>query len=72
MIKQKANQKHSYQVMKLDYMLDRYMDFGFVDVEELHDFVRMFRHLPQHKQRQYAWMLDEVVELWDAAEQPEY
>lgn len=56
--------------MKLDYLLDQYKDYGIIDIEELHDFVRLFRQLPQHKHRQYAWMLDEAAELWDAHEQP--
>lgn len=70
MYKNKANTKHSYLVMKLDYMLDQYKDYAYIDIEELHEFVAMFRHLPQRKQRQYSWMLDECAELWDAAEQP--
>ncbi len=70
MYRSKANTKHSYVVMKLDYMLDQYNDYGWIDIEELHDFIALFRHLPQRKQRQYAWMLDEAADLWDAAEQP--
>jgi len=72
MIKQYANSKHSYTVMKLDFLLDQYRDYGFIDLDELQHFVQLFRQLPLHKQRQYAEMLDEVAELWDAAEQPEY
>lgn len=66
----RANTKASYMVMKLDYLLDQYKDYGIIDIEELHDFVRLFRQLPRHKHRQYAWMLDEAAELWDAHEQP--
>lgn len=72
MIKQHANPKHSYTVMKLDYLLDQYTDYSIIDIEDLHYFVKLLRTLPPRKQKQYSWMLDEVVELWDAAEQPEY
>lgn len=56
--------------MKLDYMMDQYSDYGWIDINELHDFISLFRHLPQRKQRQYGWMLDEVADMWDSAEQP--
>jgi hypothetical protein len=72
MIKQHANPKDSYVVSKLDYMLDQYADYGYIDIQELHSFIVLFRLLPQRKQKRYSYMLDEVVELWDAAEQPEY
>ena len=68
----KANTKHSYTVMKLDYMLDQYKDYGWIDIQELHDFISLFRHLPQRKQEQYAFMLDAAADLWDAGEQPKY
>jgi hypothetical protein len=69
-MKQKANTKTSYQLMRLDFMLDRYKDYGWIDLNELHEFVVEFRHLPQRKQEKYAFLLDECAELWDAAEQP--
>ena len=69
-MKQYANTKHSYIVMKLDHQLDKFRDYGFIDLEELHDYVVLFRQLPRHKHKDYAWMLDEAAELWDAAEQP--
>lgn len=72
MIKPTANPKDSYVVSKLDYMLDQYTDYGFIDIAELHSFVALYRLLPQRKQRRYAFMLDLAAELWDAAEQPEY
>ena len=71
MYKSKANTKHSYIVMKLDYMLDKYQDYGWITIEELHGFIALFRHLPQRKQRQYAWMLDVAADMWDMAEQPQ-
>ena len=70
MLVQKANTKHSYTVMRLDFMLDRYKDYGFIDLTELHEFVIEFRQLPKNKQHKYAFLLDECAELWDAAEQP--
>lgn len=70
MLKQKANTMHSYTLMRLDYMLDRYKDYGFIDLHDLHAFVVEFRNLPQTKQRKYAFLLDECADLWDAAEQP--
>lgn len=70
MYRSKANTKHSYIVMKLDYLLDQYYDYGFIDLEELHTFISIFRMLPQRKQRQYSWMLDDAADLWDIAEQP--
>ena len=65
-----ANTRHSYLVMKLDYLLDQYKDYSYIDIEELHSFVSLFRLLPYSKQKRYAWMIDECAELWDAAEQP--
>ena len=70
MYRSKANTKNSYLVMKLDYMLDQYYDYGFIDLEELHTFISIFRNLPPRKQRQYSWMLDDAADLWDAVEQP--
>lgn len=58
--------------MKLDYLLDQYYEYETIELEELYTFISMFRYLPQRKQRQYAWMVDEVADLWDAHEQPEY
>jgi hypothetical protein len=72
MIKSKANQKHSYTIMKLDYMLDKYRDYETIDLEEMHIFVSCFNLLPRTKQQQYGWMLDEAANLWDSEEQPEY
>lgn len=58
--------------MKLDFMLDQYKDYEWIDLDELHNFVSLFRSLPRTKQVQYAWMIDEAAELWDVAEQPDY
>lgn len=71
-MKSKANVKHSYIVMKLDHQLDKFRDYGYIDLDELHGYVALFRQLPNTKQRKYAWMLDDAAELWDTAEQPEY
>lgn len=71
MYKSKANKTHSYRIMKLDYMLDQYQDYGWIDLDELHVFIKEFRLLSPRKQRQYAWMVDMCADLWDAAEQPE-
>ena len=70
MMKQTANTMNSYTLMRLDYMLDRYKDYGFIDLNDLHEFVIEFRHLPQAKQEKYAFLLDECAELFDEAEQP--
>ncbi len=70
MIKQTANTKHSYTVMRLDFMLDRYKDYGWIDLAELHEFVVEFRQLTPAKQKKYAFLLDECAELFDEAEQP--
>ena len=56
--------------MRLDFMLDRYKDYGWIDLTELHEFVVEFRKLTPEKQRKYAFLLDECAELFDAAEQP--
>ena len=56
-MKQTANTMHSYTLMRLDYMLDRYK-IGFIDLKELYEFVIEFRHLPQAKQEKYAFLLD--------------
>ena len=70
MLQPMANTKTSYQLMRLDFMLDRYKDWGFIDMTELHEFVIEFRKLPKDKQTKYAFLLDECAELFDDAEQP--
>lgn len=70
MMKQTANTMNSYTLMRLDYMLDRYKDYGWIDLNELHEFVVEFRKLPARKQHKYAFLLDECADLWDSAEQP--
>lgn len=72
MLTKHANTKNSYIVMKLDYMMDQYKDYGCIDTEEFKDFLILLRSLPPIKQRQYAWMMDEIAELWDEGEQPYY
>lgn len=71
MLNQSANTMHSYTLMRLDYMLDRYKDYGFIDLNDLHSFVVEFRNLPPAKQQKYGFLLDECAELFDEAEQPE-
>jgi hypothetical protein len=51
-------------------MLDRYKDYGFIDLSELHEFIIEFRKLPKEKQKKYAFLLDECAELFDESEQP--
>ena len=58
--------------MKLDYLLDQYYEYETIELEELYTFISLFRLLPSRKQKQYAWMIDEAADLWDAHEQPEY
>ena len=70
MIGRKASQKHSYVLMKLDYMLDQFDDYGSIDVEELHEFTALFRLLPKEKQYWNDFMLDRAAELFDTHDQP--
>lgn len=58
--------KQAYIVMKLDMMLAQHREIGIVDLDELHAFIAQFRHLDRKRQKSYAWMIDEVAELWDA------
>ena len=70
MLEPKANTKTSYQLMRVDFMLDRYKDWGFIDLSELHQFVIEFRKLTKEKQQKYAFLLDECADLFDESEQP--
>ena len=70
MLQRKANTKTSYQLMRCDFLLDRYKDWGFIDLSELHEFVIEFRKLPKEKQEKYAFLLDECADLFDESEQP--
>ena len=70
MLQPKANTKTSYQLMRCYFMLDRYKDWGFIDLSELHEFVIEFRKLPKEKQTKYAFLLDECADLFDESEQP--
>lgn len=63
---QQRELKRAYIVMKLDMMLSKHKEIGIVDLEELHEFIAQFRHLDQKRQKMYAWMVDEIAELWDA------
>ena len=58
--------KNAYIVMKLDMMLAQHREIGIVDLDELHQFIAQFRHLDRKRQKMYAFMVDEVAELWDA------
>lgn len=58
--------KQAYIVMKLDMMLAQHRELGIVDLDELHTFIAQFRHLDRKRQRLYAFMVDEMSELWDA------
>ena len=64
--------KQAYIVMKLDMMLAQHREIGVVDLEELHDFIVQFRFLGQKRQRIYAWMLDEMTDMWDAHDEVPY
>ncbi len=57
MINRKANQRASYLIMKLDFLLDRFDDYGTVDSYDLRDFAKIFRQLPLDKQETYGWMI---------------
>ena len=70
MINRRANQRASYLIMKLDYMLDQYEDYATVDTYDLRDFAKIFRQLPLDKQETYGWMIDQAWELYDSQEQP--
>jgi hypothetical protein len=71
MINRKANQRASYLIMKLDFLLDRFDDYGTVDSYDLRDFAKIFRQLPLDKQETYGWMIDQAWELYDCQDQPE-
>ena len=71
MINRKANQRASYLVMKLDFLLDQFDDYATVDSYDLRDFARIFRQLPLDKQATYEWMIDCAWEHYDSQEQPE-
>lgn len=58
--------KRAYIVMKLDMMLAQHKAIGIVDLNDLHDFIAQFRHLDRNRQKMYAWMVDEIAELWDS------
>lgn len=64
------NTKHAYTLAKLDCMLQRIEAIGWCDLEELHDFVKIFRTLPIGHQHRYGFLLDEASEYWDEVEQP--
>ena len=64
--------KQAYIVMKLDMMLAQHREIGVVDLDELHDFIAQFRFLGQKRQRIYAWMIDEMADMWDAHDEVPY
>lgn len=56
--------------MKLDCMLQRIDAIGWCDLDEMHEFVLLFRTLPQKHQERYGMLLDIAADYWDEAEQP--
>mgnify|MGYP003627096196 FL=1 len=64
--------KRAYVVMKLDMMLAQHREIGIIDIDELHAFIAQFRHLDQKRQKMYAWMVDEMAELWDAFDEVDF
>jgi hypothetical protein len=64
------NPKAAYTLAKVDAMLQRIETTGWCDLTELHEFVKVFRTLPQKHQLRYAHLLDEAADFWDEGEQP--
>jgi len=58
--------KNSYVVMKLDMMLQQAKAIGVIDINDLHEFVVVFRTLDRSRQKRYAHLMDEMAELWDS------
>lgn len=71
MINRRANQRASYLIMKLDYLLDQFDDYATVDQYDLDEFLKIFRQLPIEKQQTYDFMLDHAAELYSCQQQPE-
>lgn len=69
-MERQANLKHSYLVMKLDYQLTLHKDIGTVDIEDMYDYIKLFRQLPGYMQDRHAGMVDEMCDMWDSYEQP--
>jgi hypothetical protein len=69
---QQKEMKSSYIIMRLDFMMQKHQSIGLVDLEELHSFIAEFRLLDRKRQKQYAWMIDEVANLWDAFDEVDY
>ncbi len=66
------NTKQAYIVMKLDCMLQQMENTGYCDIEELHDFVTLFKTLGKKHQGRYFHLLDIASDLFDEVEQPCY
>ena len=62
--------KPAYTIMKLDCMLQRIEAVGWCDIQELHEFVLLFKTMPLNHQMRYAHLLDEAAEYWDEGVQP--
>lgn len=69
---QQKELKSSYHVMRLDFMMQKHISIGLVDLEELHGFIAEFRMLDAKRQVQYAWMIDEIVNLWDTFDEVDH
>ncbi len=69
-MERKANLKHSYMLMKLDYQLTIHTDIGYCDLEDMYDFIKQFRQMPRYMQERHSSLVDEMCDLWDSYEQP--
>jgi len=56
--------------MKLDFQLTLHKDIGAVDIEDMHNYIKLFRQLPAYMQDRHARMIDEMCDMWDSYEQP--
>lgn len=62
--------KHAYVVAKLDCMVQRQEALGSCTLEEMHEFVKVFRTLPRKHQARYAMLLDIMGDMYAEEEQP--
>lgn len=67
-----SEMKQAYILMKLDVMLAQHQSIGVIDLNDLHEFIAQFRHLGRKRQKMYAFMVDEIAELWDAHDAMDY
>lgn len=53
-------------------MLAEHQSIGVIDLNDLHQFIAQYRHLGRKRQKMYAFMIDEIAELWDAHDAIDY